>query len=677
MMRIHSPISASLAALAALVVVGTPNRTQMQFLNIYGQLCTSDTPTISAADPAELLASISDMGHDGPQSHAPDWQEPFTTRYSPATSTAKLEVLPVSGSKVVAGQQVRTVLHLTDKASGLPVAGQSVAGWMMLQRNAQVAAEMPCKTKAELLSQGRVTTRPDVDLNASRLLVLNRDGMIAIVNPQVDFTITQMEGVIPLPGVPADWAMAQDRRSVFVSLPVYGAVAVIDTQTMQISGLIDLPKGSMPTELLPLAGGALAVFLSASESLVIAHPDGTGLSEPVPVGAAPVALAEDGSGRLFAASTSGRLTSIDISRGKLKASTELPPGEPSLAYSAWNRAIYAATTGGDSIAVFDVRTLAKRGDIATARGVFTLAMVPHDRHLLALNTANDRLMLIDTTTNSLTAEAPTAQAPVELTFSSDYAYVRGLEGDHFGVIELAELRHGRISPLNVQSASGPVVRREALSRAQMIAPYGHGALVANADEQTAYYYMEGMNTPMGTVKTYGPNVQGIMTVDRGFRETEPGVYETTAILPFAGTYDIPLVIGQNADATCFTAAALEAEVLAGTANTTALRIEPEGGVGMTANAKGNMVFRIVNAQTDEPATGLKDVRLLAFSPSGGWQARKWAVDLGDGRYSGEWTFPKAGRYGVSVEVASLDLGFADQPPVYFKVGAAEGKDIEP
>jgi YVTN family beta-propeller protein len=388
-------------------------------------------------------------------------------------------------------------------------------------------------------------------------------------------------------------------------------------------------------------------------------------------------LTEDGSGRLFAASANGKLTSIDIARGVVKASAELPPGEPSLAYSTWNRAVYAATTGGDSISVFDVRTLAKRADIAADRGVFTLAMVPHDRHLLALNTLTDQLMLIDTTTNSLTAQVPTAEAPVELTFSSDYAYVRGLEGDHFGVIELAELRHGRISPLNVQSASGPVARREALSRAQMIAPYGHGALVANADEQTAYYYMEGMNTPMGTVKTYGPNVQGIMTVDRGFHETAPGVYETTAILPFAGTYDIPLVIGQNADATCFNATALQAEALPGAAETTELRIETEREVGMTAKSKGNMVFRIIDARTDQPATGLKDVRLLAFSPSGGWQARKWAVDLGDGRYSGEWTFPKAGRYGVSVEVASLDLSFADQPPVYFKVGAAEEKDIEP
>ncbi len=52
------------------------------------------------------------------------------------------------------------------------------------------------------------------------------------------------------------------------------------------------------------------------------------------------------------------------------------------------------------------------------------------------------------------------------------------------------------------------IAREALSRAKMIAPYGHGALVGNADEAVAYYYMEGMNTPMGTVKTYGPECPG-------------------------------------------------------------------------------------------------------------------------------------------------------------------------
>ena len=81
--------------------------------------------------------------------------------------------------------------------------------------------------------QGRVTARADVDLNASRLLVLNRSGSISVIDPQVDFAITQMQTVIPLPGVPADWRLSRDGRTLFVSLPLYSAIAVVDTTTLR------------------------------------------------------------------------------------------------------------------------------------------------------------------------------------------------------------------------------------------------------------------------------------------------------------------------------------------------------------------------------------------------------------------------------------------------------------
>ncbi|MEO8500853.1 MAG: hypothetical protein ABI565_08045 [Vicinamibacteria bacterium] len=670
------PILVAAAAGAAILIAPAAIRSEpigKDAHNIIGQTHGAhDNASVPAEDLAGTLVLPADEDHDHKplQSRGTAQHTRFTTEFDPKTATVSFELSPLSGDTITAGEEVRATVTVADSTSGLPVSGRSVAGWMLLQRNAQVSVELPCSAKAKLFTQGRVTARPDVDLNASRMLVLNRDGSIAIVNPQVDFTITQMEGVIPLPGVPADWAKSDDGQTVFVSIPVYGAVAVIDTRAFAITGLIEFPKGSLPTQLLPLPGGELAVFLSASRAVTIARPDGSGQTEPVEIGAGPVAMVGDGSGSLYAASSEERLVRIDTVTGRRIADRDIDKGEPSLAWSPLNRTLYATTRTAAQISAFEPSRLGRSGQILAGPGIFALAMEPARRHLIALNRDTATMTLIDTQSGGIVAQSRTAEQPVEITFSHDYAYVRGLAGDHFTVVELAELAQGRIAPIDIQSASSPVRAHEALSRATMIAPYGHGALVGNADEAVAYYYMEGMNSPMGTVKTYGSSVQGLMAIDRGFREVTPGTYETTATLPFGGTYDIPIAVDAEGFVSCFSVSARPAAPTLDKPDRVRLRVEPVEDAGLVAKHPGTVVIRLVDDATGEPTEGLKDVRLLAFSTGGTWQARKWGTDLGGGRYAGAWTFPKPGRYGLSLEVASIGLGFADQTPVYLRVGAA-------
>ena len=615
-------------------------------------------------------------GHKTPQAGIAGEHGGHAPAFDPAAANIEFELKPIEGDAVVAGQQARAILRITDSKSGLPASGQPVAGWMVLRRNSQVAAEMSCKAKAKLFTQGRVTARPDVDLNANKLLILNRDGTIGIANPRVDFTITQLESVIPLPGVPADWAMAADRQTLLVSLPIYSSVAVIDTHKRQVTGLIELAKGTLPTQLQPLPDGHVAIFLSGTKSVTIAGVDGKQPADPVAVGEGPVTMTTDGSSTLFIATADGNLVAMDMKTNKTLASARIPAGEPSLAWSPQSSRLYAAETGSDEIAVLNPASLETLQRIVVTPGVFTMAMEPEGRYLLALNRTTSKLLLIDTETDTTSAEEPVARSPVEIGFSHEYAYIRGLEGDYFSVVELAELRAGRIVPVHVQSAARPVVKREALARARLIVPYGHGVLVGNVDEAVAYYYMEGMNTPMGTVKTYGPNVQGLMALDRGFRETAPGVFETTTVLPHGGTYDIPIAIDSSDFVTCFTAEAKSALRTVSTEARAAIRVEPETVPNFSAKMPGKFLFRIINNETNKPAVGLKDVRLLAFSSSGTWQVRKLAVEVGDGRYTSEWIFPQSGRYGLSVEVGSYDLNFADHPPIYLKVEASKAASAD-
>ncbi len=633
-------------------------------------IAMSVTALLALGLPAGLAAQQAMSGHAGHemmQMGAVVEHGGHVPPFDPATAKIDFELQSVEGGAVVAGRQARAILKITDSKSGLPVSGQPVAGWMMLRRNSQVAAELSCKAKAKMFTQGRVTARADVDLNASKLLILNRDGTIGIANPKVDFTITQLESVIPLPGVPADWAMAADLQTLLVSLPIYSSVAVVDTHKRQITGLIELAKGTLPTQLQPLPDGRVAIFLSGTASVTIAGVDGTQPAAPVAVGKGPVTMTPGGDDTLFVATADGNLMAIDLKTGKTLASTKIPTGEPSLAWSPQSKRLYATATDSGEIAVLDPVTLTTLHRIAVTPGVFTMVMEPEGRYLLALNRTTSKLLLFDSQTDTISAEKSVARSPVEIGFSHEYAYIRGLEGDYFSVVELAELRSGRIIPVHVQSAARPVVKREALARAKLIVPYGHGVLVGNVDEAVAYYYMEGMNSPMGTVKTYGPNVQGLMALDRGFRQTAPGVFETTTVLPHGGTYDIPIAIDSPDFVTCFTAEAQAAPRIETAETRAAIRVESESVPNFSAKMPGRVLFRIVNNETNKPAVGLKDVRLLAFSSSGTWQVRKLAVEVGDGRYTSEWIFPRSGRYGLSVEVASHDLHFADRQPMYLKV----------
>ena len=618
---------------------------------------TSLVAVLAAAAPAFAQHDHHAMGHAMP-----------AAAFDPVTARFAFALKPLVGDRIVAGEAILAVLNIDD-AAGRPVTGASVAGWMLLRRNAQVAAEMSCSAKAKLFTQGRVTARPDVDLNAAKMMILNRDGTIGIADPQVDFTITQMQAVVPLPGVPADWVMGADGVTLFVSLPVFGAVAVVDTRSFKMTGLIELGKGTLPTQLAALTDDRIAIYLSGSGSVAIAAAEGAG-GPPVDVGPGPVAMTPGDAATLYVAAADGTVSAIDTAMDKVDGTVRRGKsglaGEPSIAWAPQAGRLFVGGTGSDAIVALNPASLEPIQRMPVASGIFALAVEPGGG-LLALNRAESTLALIDPATGTQRAREAVTPAPVELAFSHDYAYVRGLEGDHFTVVELAELARGRITALNVQSASRPVPGREALARARMVAPYGHGALVANAEEAVAYYYMEGMNSPMGTVKTYGPQVQGIMTADRSLRETAPGVYETSIVLPHGGVYDVPVVIGSDGFVTCFTATADPAPSTPEEAARASLTIEPEPLPALAANAPARIVFRITDARTGAPAEGLRDVRLTAFASGGAWQSRKWATDLGGGRYAAAWRFPHQGRYGVSPAVASRSLGPADTVPVYLDV----------
>ena len=80
----------------------------------------------------------------------------------------------------------------------------------------------------------------------------------------------------------------------------------------------------MPTTLLPLRSGGLAVFLSGTGEVSVIRQGATAKPARLAVGSGPVAFADDGADSLFVVSAEGRLTAIDTARKSSAPASRCP-----------------------------------------------------------------------------------------------------------------------------------------------------------------------------------------------------------------------------------------------------------------------------------------------------------------------------------------------------------------
>ena len=109
---------------------------------------------------------------------------------------------------------------------------------------------MSCKDRVSTYLQGIVGVRPMIDLNSHFLLVLNRDASISVIDPAVGITgITNLFAQINLDQPGADWAKTEDQKRLFVSMPLAGKVALVDTETFKVVHEVEAGEQPMRAEL--------------------------------------------------------------------------------------------------------------------------------------------------------------------------------------------------------------------------------------------------------------------------------------------------------------------------------------------------------------------------------------------------------------------------------------------
>jgi YVTN family beta-propeller protein len=589
-----------------------------------------------------------------------------------------------SGSNVKLGihQKIKLEISQNEKA----IAGLRPKVWFSLRRSEQVATETSCEAKVRSFASGQLATRADVDLNSYSLLTLNQDKTVAFINPQVAAS-SKLEGIVQLPEQGLDWVLTKDGTKLYVTMPDVSAVALIDTTTHSLVTTISTGAGNKPTR----------ISLSPDEQLVWVGLDGSTKVAVIDRNDKPkVSFVTVGEGlhqisftpdNKFAAITNTAANTVSIiDKANLKNMADIKVGSTPLKPIWVSKAerFYITSINDSTMSVIDPAKLAVEAQIDVGRGAIDVAVDPQGRYVWVVNQLDSKAYVIDSATNTKVAFANLTAEPDQIAFTADYAYFRSLGSEKFSLVNRKQLeklpapsgekQNGKLAELSATqiqaSEKPPSALPESIGVAAMIAPVPeqNGAMIASAPGKTIYYYVEGMMVPMGTLDNYRRIPRALIVLDRSLKETASGVFEAPIVIEKPGNYDVAVMLDQPRIIHCFTAklagnvpppkateqAKIKLEFLP-------LKAQP------LSNAETLLSFKLLDAASGKPISGIQDARLLAFEPPGLWQKREWLQEITEGTYQASINFPHEGNFNVLVEATSRGLEFTKQALQVIKV----------
>lgn len=585
------------------------------------------------------------------------------------------------------GQETVIRFRLSDQATGTPLAGASPAAWLDSVTVSHSAAS--CTETVEQMLGGSFFHRPAVDLNAYRVLALNDDASVSVIDPLSGFGGSKLLAQVKLESPGDDWALSADRARLYVSQPAAGKVAAVDTADWRVIAQID--AGPHPGRLaLEPDGGRLWVAGEAG----VASIDTLSLKI---LGRIPIGVAEPGeprrdlvlsddSRRLFVTDGKAKtLTVIDTARLVKLGEIELSAAPTSVAWSPLAHAAYVVAGEAGKLFVVESEHLRIRATVNAEPGLGALRFAPGGRFGIVANGAARRVHVLDVATSSFVQSGEVPGIPEQVVFSDTLAYVRQRESDSVLMITLAGLGEkghalsvadfpGGEHPPGLGNKPGDLsTHPDSIVRA----PEPGGMLVANGADGAIYYYREGMAAPMGSFQDYGGHPRAVLVVDRSLKERSPGSYETVARMPGPGQYRLAFFLDTPRTVHCFEVTVAADPVLAAKRlRELPFQVAPQiASRTVTAGKAAHLRFRITDPATHQPVDGLADVQVMAYLSSGSWQSRLPARSVGDGVYEADFNPPGAGSYHVAVECPSGRIAFNRSPQVVLR--AVDGATASP
>jgi YVTN family beta-propeller protein len=577
------------------------------------------------------------------------------------------------------GQQAVFRFKISDTATGTPLAGAAPAGWVDFVPDGATVESKSCGDRVGELIAGGLFDQPELDLNVYRVLALNEDSTISVIDPLLGFGGTKLLAMVFLDSPGEDWVLSPDGRRLFVSLPGSNQITVVDTLSWKV--VAKVPVGPRPGRLAlqadgaylwatlePGADGAEGVAVLDTAKLAVAARIATGR------GRHEIVLSDDDRLAFITNRDERTLSVIDVARRAKVRDVPLGAVPTSLAFSPLARMAYVSSEEAGVVVAVGGADPAVIARVAAEPGLGQIRFAPGGRLGFVVNPRSNQLHILDAARNRVVQTATLEHGPEQVTFTDHLAYVRqrdsevvlmvpleqvGTEGKPVPVVDFPGGEHP-LGMVSLPSPAASIVR----------APGGTAVLVANAADKAIYYYKEGMAAPVGSFQNYSRQPRAVLVVDRSLRERAPGTYETEARLPGAGRYQVAFFLDSPRTVHCFplTVAADPAQ------EEKRARLQParvESLVDASRELRaGEMVrlrFRLSDPRTHAPKDGLRDVVMMVYQSSSNEQWRDAAKPVGEGVYELEFTPPRAGDYFVAVQCPSQNLPFHLSPPVTLRV----------
>jgi len=572
---------------------------------------------------------------------------------------------PSSARALMEGEYAEVRFRMTDASTGRPVPGLKPAAWLDMAgvvagRNGQ---ERECKEKIGLYLKGVVGIRPMVDLNAYYLLLLNTDASISVVDPVVSMTgNTSLFATVVLKRPGADWARDLADRRIFVSMPKADEVAVVDAGTFKV--VAGVKAGPAPTRLaLQPDGRQLWVANDADEAgrggVTVIDTERLAVVKRIATGRGHHELAFSTDGRLAFVTNRKEGTVTVIDTGRLVKVKELQVGGVpiSVATSPLSRFVYVAEARAGAVLAIDPARLEVAARLEARPGLGPIRFSLDGRWGFLVNPAERSVHVLDAASNRLVHEIPMGGQPYQVAVTRAFAYVRLLDSEQVKLVNLLSLGEGKQPIVQAFGAgTGAPQGAGALSLADAITPAASDAAVfaLNPADGNTYFYMEGMNAPMGSFGSYGHRVQAVGVVDRSLQEISPGVYAGKLRLPAAGHYDVAFLLDSPKVVHCFGTDAAPDPSLA---QQEVLDVEYQDLPATLAEGGAVEVrFRLVGERTRAPRVGLQDVVVSTHVGPGRHRRQQLAAEVAPGTYAVTAALLHAGVHTVFLSVPSLGLG---------------------
>jgi len=633
-----------------------------------------------------LVTLVSALAVMLPASHAAQPEPAATGQIIKHGIIVDFEAFPVGDAPdgLTEGRLAEMRFRLTEEVTGAPVTGITPGVWMDMGQVIQGgpgAEQKSCKEKIALYLKGVVGIRPMLDLNSYYVIVMNKEGSLSIIDPLVSMVgKTSTLGMIRLSGPGSDWVKSKDEKRLFVSIPNTGHLAVVDTEAFKLT--TDIEVGEWPTRVVmqpddrfvwvgnngnSAATSGVTVVDANTHEVVASLATGEGHHE--------IAFTGDSRFAFVSNRDAGTVTVIDVeSRQRIK-DIATGPVPISLAYSALSQSVYVSDGQTGIVTVIDGNDHEIKQEIALDSGLGPLRFTPDNRYLLTLNPSKNAVFVIDAASNKHIQTIDVAGKPFQLAFSRAFAYVRSLASERVTMINLSSLGEGK-DPIVMGFEAGAVAPQLAgdlpLADTVTFTTTEAAIFAVNPADNTTYFYMEGMNAPAGNYKVMGASARAVTVVDRSLRELEPGMYSSTVKIPAAGRYDVAFMLNTPELLHCFSASASANPLLENSVGGIALEFLQNERL-TKVGSDYSLRFRISDAGTGKPKSGLRDVSVRYFRTPGADRREVLAEEESDGVYRAILPIGRAGGYYAYVGIRSENVNYNDLP--YFSL-AATNQSIE-